>query len=270
MSVVTISRGTFSGGKRLAECLAGRLGYRCVDRDVIVEKAAAWGASHDELRAALEEPPTFLERFRRKRYLYLALVQAALTAEVRSGDVVYHGHCGHLLLKGGTPVLRVRIIAPLESRISMAQDRLRLNHNAVMAYIKKLDNDRRKWTQYLYGVDWNDASLYDFVINLEYIDIEQACNVLETTVTQGNCFHFDKKCQATMDDLACASRIKADLALNPGTSNLELNVLCKDGAVRVKGRVYNTAQVEQIERIASEVEGVISVNLEELAPPVPT
>ena len=37
----------------------------------------------------------------------------------------------------------------------------------------------------------------------------------------------------------------------------------------MKGRVYGTDQVEQIERIASEVEGVISVNLEELALPVP-
>ncbi len=39
MSIVTISRGSFSSGEALAECLAGKLGYRCVDRDVIVEKA---------------------------------------------------------------------------------------------------------------------------------------------------------------------------------------------------------------------------------------
>jgi len=39
MAVITISRGSFSGGKMLAECLAEKLGYRCIDRDVIVEKA---------------------------------------------------------------------------------------------------------------------------------------------------------------------------------------------------------------------------------------
>ena len=270
MSVVTISRGTFSGGKGLAECLAGHVGYRCVDREVIVEKAAAWGVSQEELRVALDKPPGFLERFSHKRYLYLALVQAALTEEVRGGDVVYHGHCGHLLLKGGPPVIRARIIAPLGYRISMAQDRLRLSHNEAMAYIKNIDNDRKRWAQYLYGVDWEDASLYDLVINLEYIDIEQACNILASTVIQGKCFHFDKKCQAVMDDLARSSRVKAELALNPGTSNLELEVICEEGDVRVKGKVYDTDQIKQIERIAREVEGVSSVNLEELAPPVPT
>ena len=57
MSVITISRGSFSGGKMLAECLAHRLGYRCVDRDVIVERAAASGVSQDELLDALLKPP---------------------------------------------------------------------------------------------------------------------------------------------------------------------------------------------------------------------
>ena len=125
MSVITISRGSFSGGKTLAECLARRLGYRCIDRDVIVERAAAYGVSQHELRDALEKPPSFLDRFKHKRYLYLVLIQAALAEEVRTGKAIYHGLAGHLLLKGGQPILRTRIIAPMELRIRMVQDRLK-------------------------------------------------------------------------------------------------------------------------------------------------
>lgn len=269
MSVVTISRGTFSGGSWLADCLAGHLGYRCIDRDVIVERAAAYGAPHTELREALEKPPGFLERFKHKRYVYLALIQAALTEEVRSGRVVYQGHCGHLLLQGGGPILRVRVIAPLERRISMAQDRLKLGRNEVIAYILKVDADRKKWAHYLYGVDWGDPSLYDLVINLEHIDIEESCDILASIVRRQKCFHFDTRCQAAMDDLARASRVKADLALNPVTSNLELEVLCEHGAVRLKGRVLSIDQIEEVERVARQVEGVTSVSVEELASPVP-
>ena len=94
--------------------------------------------------------------------------------------------------------------------------------------------------------------------------------MLASTVTQGKCFHFDNKCQAAMDDLARASRIKAELALDPATSDLELVVLCEEGALRIKGRIHDTDQIEQIERIARRAEGVTSVNLEGLAPPVPT
>ena len=96
MSVVTISRGSFSGGKMLAENLAETLGYRCVDRDVIVKRATAGcDASADELKAALDKPPGFLERLKHKRYIYLAVIQAALAEEVRNGRTVYHGHAGH-------------------------------------------------------------------------------------------------------------------------------------------------------------------------------
>jgi FixJ family two-component response regulator len=35
MPIITISRGTFSGGKELAECLARSLGYACISREVL-------------------------------------------------------------------------------------------------------------------------------------------------------------------------------------------------------------------------------------------
>ena len=44
MSIITISRGTFSGGRDLAECLAQKLGYPCISREVIVEAAERYGA----------------------------------------------------------------------------------------------------------------------------------------------------------------------------------------------------------------------------------
>ena len=32
MAIITVSRGTFSGGQSLAECVAEKLGYRCLPR----------------------------------------------------------------------------------------------------------------------------------------------------------------------------------------------------------------------------------------------
>lgn len=72
-----------------------------------------------------------------------------------------------------------------------------------------------------------------------------------------------------MDDLARASRIKAEIALNPVTSNLDLEVVCEAGAVQVKGKVFNTNQIEEIGRVARREEGVTAVSLDQLAPPIP-
>lgn len=266
MSIVTISRGSFSGGKLLAECLAGKLGYRCVDRDVIVEKAAVSGVSQKELLDALQNPPTFLERFTHKKYLYLTLIQAALTEEVRGGRVVYHGNAGHLLLKGGSPVLRVRIIAPMRFRVGMARKRLGYSEQEAIDYIEKMDQSRRKWTQYLYGEDWTDPALYDMVINLEHVEIADACDAITTLIKAQKCFDYGPECQASMDNLALASQVKAKLALNPETAHLEFNVRARDGGVRLHGKVSSPDLVPVVERIVRSVPGVKDVNLDEVAP----
>ncbi len=265
MSVITISRGSFSGGKLLAECLARRLGYRCIDRDVIVERAAASGISQEDLRDALEKPPGFLDRFSHKKYIYLALIQAALAEEVRTGKAIYHGLAGHLLLRAGPQILRTRIIAPLEFRIGMAQARLKLDRDQAITYIERMDQQRRKWTQFLYGVDWGDPSLYDIVLNLETIDMEEACHVIATTAHE-RCFAFTPECQGAMDDLALSSRVRANLALNGSTSNLEVEVAAHGGVVSVKGRLISVDQLEEVERVARAVPGVTELNLNELAP----
>lgn len=267
MSVITISRGSFSGGKILAECLARRLGYRCIDRDIIVERAAAYGVSQDEIRDALEKPPGFMDRFNHRKYLYLTLIQAALAEEVRTGQAIYHGLAGHLLLKGGHPILRTRIIAPMEYRIKTVQDRLKYNRRDAIAYIEKVDDDRRKWTQFLYGVDWGDPALYDIVLNLEHIDIEDACHIISSMVIE-RCFEFTPECQQKMDDLALASRVRADLAINHSTSDLELEVSAHKGAVSITGKVPTIVQIDEVRRVASSAFGVTSLNLDELAPPI--
>lgn len=266
MSVITVSRGSFSGGKTLAECLAKKLGYRCIDRDVIVERAAAYGVSQDDLRDAMEKPPGFLERFQHKRYIYLALIQAALTEEVRTGKAVYHGLAGHLLLSGGPHVLRTRIIAPLEKRIVMAQDRLKIGRDEAIAYIRKVDQDRQRWTHFLYGVNWQDPSLYDLVVNLEYIQIDEACQVIATCASE-RCFELTPACRNKLDNMALASRVRAYLAINEATSDLEVEVTADGGSIHIQGKLPSTDRFLDVERVAGAVPGVTALHMDELLSP---
>lgn len=159
MAIITVSRGRFSGGRAIAECLGRKLGYRCIDRAMLVQRAATRRVSEYDLLAALESPPAFPGRFNHTRYIYLALIQAGLTGDVRTGRAIYHGLAGHLLLKGAPGLLRLRIIAPMDYRIRMARDRLRPGRSEVIAHIEAMDRDRRRWTQFLYGVDWGEPSL---------------------------------------------------------------------------------------------------------------
>ena len=66
-----------------------------------------------------------------------------------------------------------------------------------------------------------------------------------------------------MNDLALASRVRAALALNPFTSNLEVEVAARDGSVSVRGDLVE--QVEEVERVARAVPGVTEITVEEPA-----
>lgn len=254
MAIVTISRGTLSGGRMLAEALSGALGYRCIDRDTLVKRAATARVSEYDLRAALEEPPQFPGALSHKRYLYLALIQAALTEEVREGRAVYHGMAGHLLLKGAPGLLRLRIVAPMDFRVDMARERLKLSRGEAIAYIGAMDRDRRNWTRFLYGVDWGDPTLYDLVINLDRMTLAQACR-LSAAVAADPDLEFSARSREAMGDFALASRVRAALAQDLDTLNLEVEVTCHAAHVLIRGDSA-AEETAAIGRVVTRIPGV--------------
>lgn len=261
MSVIAISRGTFSGGKKLAEALARRLDYRCIDRDAVVQRTSIRSVSPTELFSALDLPPSSdLCTLNHRKYIYLALLKAAVADEAASGNAVYHGLVGHLLFPDDLPILGIRVIAPMEYRLQEAQQRMQLNHDQAAAHIAKVDEHRAKWTRYLYGVNWEDPSLYDLVLNLQNFNIDQACHWIGGMIKQG-AFAFSARHQTIMKDFVLAAHVRAALAKDIMTTHLEVEVESRAGLVTIKGDLFD--QTEDVQRVAASVAGVQSVILEQ-------
>lgn len=258
MAIITISRGTFAGGQALAELLAGRLGYECVSREVIYDAANEYGIPADRLAAAMEKPPSFWQQLTGERSSYLNYVRAALCERARSGKLVYHGHAGHLLLSGVSHVIRVRIIADTEYRIRSAMERQGLSRDEAISYIKKVDKGRVKWTRFLYGVEWSDASLYDAVLNIHHMGIEGACQIVEEMVRLEGFQPTAESLQA-MEDLALTCRVVAALTRNERTASAEVKVEAHEGVVTIKGTTLTEKIMDAIPEVASSVEGVKEV-----------
>ncbi len=184
MAIITISRGSLSGGRALAECLSSRLGYPSVGREVLQEAAEALGASEEAFRGKFETTPGLWSRMTHAREKYILAVQAALADWCTRGNLVYHGLAGQHLLEGLPWVLRVRLIAPLEIRVRALLD----SHPQMTApqaedFIKGVDQDRSRWVKVMYGADVTDARLYDLTITLDTHTIESACETIATAVT---------------------------------------------------------------------------------------
>ncbi len=258
-----LSRGSYSGGKLLSECVAAHLSYRCIDRETIIARATGCGVVEATLRDALEKPPGFWDRLREERRHYMTLFQACLTEEVRTGDVIYTGHLAHLMLGAVSHVLRVRIIAPMNFRLAAVQDALKMDREAALAHIHQYDEGRAKWTRYLYGVDWSDPALYDLVVSLEHMRIEEACEIVAASARQP-AFAETEESRAAMADLALSCRVTAALLTTPETSELALDVRAKAGVVSVHGKVRTHKQLQAVEAIVRGTPGVTGTVLDDV------
>ena len=92
MAIITISRGSASGGILLAQGLADKTGFKLVSREDIIQSASKYGVSAEKLQEALLKPPGFWDRFRHERRRYLCFVQAALCEHARKDRIIYHGN----------------------------------------------------------------------------------------------------------------------------------------------------------------------------------
>lgn len=271
MCVITVSKGSFSGGVSLAKTVAQRLDYRCIGCDVIVERAASHGVRQEELRAALEKPPGVLDRFgsRRERFFHrrqvlLALLAEALAEEVCEGRVVYHGLAGHILLDGLPGLLRTRVVAPMEARILAAQEWLKITRNEAIVRINEADSRRQEWTRFLSNASWGQASLFDLVLNLEYISRDEACGLIVAMARQRR-FHLTEIHRQAIQDVILARRIRARLALDPQTSAANVGVAACQGRVVINCQAPAAADFRRIQDLALALPGVLEVSLRRTA-----
>ena len=208
MSIITVSRGSYSRGRDVAERLARELGYDCISREVILEASEQFDIPEIQLVHAIEDAPSFLDRFTRGRERYIAYVRAALLKRVQKGDVVYHGFAGHLLLRNVPSVLKVRVIAAMEDRIQEVVRRDGVTEDEARERIANADHERQKWSHHLYGVDPRDVDLYDIVVQLPPMTVDDVVGTIELAA-QLPAFQTTPEVKRTLEALAARAETDA-------------------------------------------------------------
>lgn len=262
MSIITISRGSYSRGKEVAEKAARKLGYECIARDVLIEASEEFHVPEIKLVRAIHDAPSILDRFTYGKEKYVAFIQSALLQRLQKDDVVYHGLAGHFFLTGVSHVLKVRIIADMEDRVRLEMEREGISRKEALRILRQDDEERRKWSQHLYGIDTWDPSLYDLVIHLRKITADDAVDIICHTVGLEH-FKTTPESQKKMDDLVLAAEVKAALIdLKP-----DIEVSAKNGVVTVKTKAAESMEKNlslEMEKIAKRIPGVKEIKVHTL------
>jgi len=258
MAIITIFRGTYSGGKALAESLSKELRYRLLSREELIAGVAMGvNASEDEIASALQQKPGFLGGRGRRKLQYIYCAQAAMARAVQNDNVVYHGQAGHLLLKGVPHHLRLKVVADKEYRISDEVREGDLTRDEAIHRIEELDRRRADWMMWLHGVDANDPTGFDLVVNLEHFSIPDACAIVAQAANR--CFQRNPESQKIMDDLVLTTEIRAAIGLDGCVSHDRIEIEAKDGCVTIIANVRSLGDADDVRKLVRQIPGVREV-----------
>lgn len=271
MAIITLSRGTFSGARKLSEYISEELGYRLVSREDIVERIAPYGMSEDRLDRARCRRLGILPRIDLEWIHYLAYTRAALSKEIRQGNLTYLGDDGRIVLRNFPNVLSVHVIADVEFRIDtcMRRNDYAVGRKEAKRFIKKIDEKRARWGRTLYNDGRFDPSEFDLVIDPALTSIPDACEIIRATVEMPR-FQTTPESLETIEYMTLAADLRARIAMDADVvdDNIEVNVL--EGVIKISGSVHSpedAAAIRVLLHNQPEVEDVELGRLKEFSVP---
>jgi len=178
MSVITIFSASYCHASEVAEKVAQELGYECIGEEVLDRASEEFKIPREKLIRTMHGTPSLLDRLASEKEQCVAYIKAAIAALVKNDNTVYHGFAGHLLPRDITHILKVCLVANRDYRIDLAAEGKKISKRSASRAIKKDDEERKKWTQYLFDKGPWDQSLYDIKIPMHKTSIGDAVSLI--------------------------------------------------------------------------------------------
>ncbi len=182
---ITVAREPGSGGAPIAREVARKLGFNCVDEQIIDDIASSTKKRKEIIKAIDEKSRTSLQD------MVHALMNQEYVDDVKYVTelvkvILTYAHQGHVVILGRganfiTPFsqgLHVNVTAPYQVRVERAMKFEGLDEKAAKALIAKTELERRQFVKQYLKKDVTKANSYDLSINTTYLDVEQASDII--------------------------------------------------------------------------------------------
>ena len=179
-AVVCISHLTGAHGSEVGQAVASRLGYVCVDEEIVARAAEKAGVEAADVADA-ERRRSFLERLREElpdlgapppAEHHRELIREAIHETADAGNVVIVAHAASIALAGREGILRVLVTASANTRELRLADGL--VDEETEGAVRDSDAARADYLDRFYGVEPELPTHYDIVVNTDVLTVEQA------------------------------------------------------------------------------------------------
>lgn len=191
--VLTVNREFGSGGGRIAQRIAERLGWKLLDRDIIDAIAYAAHVDPKVVRHYDEHVDSWLKRINQQAMRSAALTtglalqensvfdaeemvklsQKIIEKAHTDGNCVIVGRGAQCVLQHKPDVFHVFVYAPLKQRILRLRTRLEAGAD-IEQRIRIVDDERAKYLYQYFGKRWCNPHLYDLMVSSQEDEDETA------------------------------------------------------------------------------------------------
>lgn len=260
MTIITISRSFCSKGSIIAERIADQLGFECVSREILIEASEQFNIPEIKLARAIHDSPSIFERLTHGKEKYISFIRAALLKRLKKGNIVYHGLAGHFFLQNIPGILKVRTLSDFEDRVKEEMERENITETLARKQLTSDDRQRLNWSFYMYKMDPSDPELYDMILNLKHIPVDE-CVSLIINAASLDTFKISDQGKAILEDEALAATVKA--AIVDKYYNARVRSISGTVSVSIDETVSDIEKTKAvIENAVTGIEGIKNLNID--------
>lgn len=260
MPLIAITREMGSLGIEVAEQVAAELKLPLVHHEIIEHLADKMRVRKSHVERLLDGKAGILEKLTADK-TSMSIYTAAETIDLaaREGGCVLRGWGAAQLLRPVPHAICVRVCAPVELRKKRMLERLgSKDMDFIDSEIRISDEAHAAIIRRHFGVNWQDAELYDVVFNTERVSVDQCVTEVLKLVEHPD-FAETAASQRRLGDLKLAALVKAALREHAATRPVQISVAANGGAVTLLGIVDDASLVAEVERVAKAAAGVRTV-----------
>src|SRR3990172_8041323 len=221
MTIVAISRELGSGGTAIAAAVAKAVNFEYVDREIILQAARVHEVPEEKIADVDERRLSLWERFDEEKRRYLTFIESAYYAFAEKGNLVTAGRGGPFFLRDVSHALKVRIMAPFEVRVKRVMEQEKVDQRTATAR----------------------ARHYDLVVNTG-AEVWQFSTDLLVWAARHPQYQPTPESRQRIRDLSLAAQVRAAIAKDPVTRNINVEVTTQVGRVALKGVVFIPAMMD--------------------------
>jgi cytidylate kinase len=178
MAVITISRDPGASGEEIAARLAGRLGFVLIDKPDLLRLWRELDLDETSLAKVDEQMPPGSDGIDSESEAIMRMLPDLIVQMAEDHDLIVLGRGAQGLFRNRPGTLHIRVVAPRSFRVRYIQDHEKVSAKEARHRIRTLETQRARYLRFLYGLNRQDAGLYDLTLRMDRLSTSQALKLI--------------------------------------------------------------------------------------------